>query len=90
MLQPHIFEGVFIKVDDCYVAIAKDVPGAISEGRTLDEAQANLVDAIISILQAREKHKERKRREAEQAEQELSKLEHTYKEIIHRTVEIPV
>ncbi len=35
-----------------YVAYAEELPGAITEGDTLDEARANLRDAIEILLEA--------------------------------------
>ncbi len=35
-----------------YVAFAEEVPGAISQGETLDEARANLAEAIQLVLDA--------------------------------------
>jgi len=35
-----------------YVAFAEEVPGAITQGETLDEARANLAEAIQLVLDA--------------------------------------
>ena len=35
-----------------YVAYAEEVPGAITQGETLEEARENLADAIQLILEA--------------------------------------
>lgn len=48
---------VLEEVPDCdgggYVAYAEGLPGAISEGDTLEEARENLRDAIYLLLQAK-------------------------------------
>lgn len=38
-----------------YVAYAEELPGAISEGNTLEEARENLSDAIEILLEANRK-----------------------------------
>ena len=44
------FTAIFEKVDDWYVAYAEELPGANTQGRTLDEARSNLREAIELIL----------------------------------------
>ena len=46
------FTGVFFKDGDWWVAYAEELPGANTQGRTLDEARENLKDAIAMILEA--------------------------------------
>jgi predicted RNase H-like HicB family nuclease len=50
------FAAIFEEVPDSegggYVAYAEELPGAISEGDTLDEARENLRDAIRMVLEA--------------------------------------
>ena len=53
--------GVFQEKGDCWIAWVEELPGANTQGRTLDEAKENLREAIGMVLAAR--------REA--AEQEL-------------------
>lgn len=45
------FSATFIKRDRWWVAWCEDVPGALTQGRTLAEAKANLRDAIRLMLQ---------------------------------------
>jgi len=40
--------------DECYIAYCAQVPGANSQGRTLEEAQNNLKEAISLILKSEE------------------------------------
>jgi predicted RNase H-like HicB family nuclease len=51
-----VFTAVFEKVAPSdgggYSAYAEELPGAISEGETLDEARENLRDAIETLLAA--------------------------------------
>jgi predicted RNase H-like HicB family nuclease len=42
-------KAVFVKDGDWWVAWTDDVPGAMTQGRTIEEARENLVDAINEI-----------------------------------------
>jgi predicted RNase H-like HicB family nuclease len=50
------FTAVFEEVADCegggYLAYVEELPGAISEGDSLDEARENLRDALALTLKA--------------------------------------
>ncbi|MBF0567523.1 MAG: type II toxin-antitoxin system HicB family antitoxin [Nitrospirae bacterium] len=39
-------KAVFVKDGDWWVAWTDDVPGAITQGKTVEEARENLLDAI--------------------------------------------
>ena len=39
-------KAIFIKDGDWWVAWTDDVPGAMTQGKTLQEARENLIDAI--------------------------------------------
>ena len=43
---------VFIEVPEGYVGFAKELPGANTQGETLEEARENLQEAIEMILEA--------------------------------------
>jgi predicted RNase H-like HicB family nuclease len=46
------FTAVFERADEGgYVAFVEEVPGAISQGETLDEARENLREALALILE---------------------------------------
>jgi predicted RNase H-like HicB family nuclease len=47
-----VFEKVPPAEGGGYVAQAEELPGAISEGDSLQEARENLRDAIVTLLQA--------------------------------------
>jgi len=47
-----VFEEVSEPEGGGYVAYVEELPGAISEGDTLEEARANLRDAIEILLEA--------------------------------------
>lgn len=49
----HRFHAVFERDDDWWVATAVEIPGAFSQGKTVDEARENLLDAIRELLLAR-------------------------------------
>jgi predicted RNase H-like HicB family nuclease len=44
--------AVFKKVPEGYVAYVEELPGANTQGYTLDEARANLEEAIQMVLEA--------------------------------------
>ena len=46
------FTAVFEKVQDGYVAFVEELPGANTQGATLEEARANLQEAIELVLEA--------------------------------------
>lgn len=71
-----IFTGVFVKSGDCYTAYAEELPGAVTQGRTLEEAQENLIEAIKLVLEAN-----RELSEKELVESGLSGIEVTRKEL---------
>jgi predicted RNase H-like HicB family nuclease len=44
--------AVFMKVPEGYVAFIEELPGANTQGTTLDEARANLHEAVALVLDA--------------------------------------
>ena len=44
--------AVFQKVPEGYIAFVEELPGANTQGNTLDEARANLEEAIQLVLEA--------------------------------------
>jgi len=44
--------AVFRKVPEGYVAFVEELPGANTQGATLEEARANLVEAVDLVLDA--------------------------------------
>jgi predicted RNase H-like HicB family nuclease len=44
--------AVFIKVPEGYVAFVEELPGANTQGTTMDEARANLREAVALVLEA--------------------------------------
>lgn len=44
--------AVFRKVPSGYVAFVEELPGANTQGETLDEARANLGEAVALVLEA--------------------------------------
>jgi predicted RNase H-like HicB family nuclease len=46
------FTAVFEKVQDGYIAFVEELPGANTQGATLEEARANLQEAIELVLEA--------------------------------------
>ena len=46
------FTAIFQKEGDMYIAFTEELPGANTQGRTLEEARENLREAITLVLQA--------------------------------------
>jgi predicted RNase H-like HicB family nuclease len=44
--------AVFLKVPEGYVAFVEELPGANTQGETLDEARAKLTEAVAMVLDA--------------------------------------
>jgi predicted RNase H-like HicB family nuclease len=44
--------AVFMKVPEGYVAFVEELPGANTQGETLEEARANLNEAVAMVLDA--------------------------------------
>jgi predicted RNase H-like HicB family nuclease len=52
MPQRNEFTAVFRKVPEGYIAFVEELPGANTQGETLDEARRNLQEAISLVLDA--------------------------------------
>jgi len=46
------FTAVYQKLPKGYVAFVEELPGANTQGKTLEEARANLIEAVQLILDA--------------------------------------
>jgi predicted RNase H-like HicB family nuclease len=46
------FTAVYIKVPEGYVAFVEELPGANTQGDTLEEARENLREAVAMVLEA--------------------------------------
>jgi predicted RNase H-like HicB family nuclease len=44
--------AVYMKVSEGYVAFVEELPGANTQGETLEEARANLEEAVTMVLDA--------------------------------------
>jgi predicted RNase H-like HicB family nuclease len=44
--------AVYMKVEQGYVAFIEELPGANTQGETLDEARDNLKEAVALVLEA--------------------------------------
>ncbi len=44
--------AVFEKTEDGYIAYIEELPGANTQGRTIDEARQNLIEAVSLTLEA--------------------------------------
>ncbi len=49
--MPKSYRATFLKRKNWWVAWSEDVPGALTQGRTLSQARANLRDAIRLMLE---------------------------------------
>lgn len=48
----HTFTGIFERVGDWFIAYVEELPGANSQGKTIEEARENLKEAIELVLQS--------------------------------------
>ena len=46
------FTAVFRKVPEGYIGFVEELPGANTQGSTLEEARANLEEAVALVLEA--------------------------------------
>ena len=46
------FTAVFRKVSEGYIAFVEELPGANTQGETLEEGRANLAEAAALVLEA--------------------------------------
>jgi len=46
------FTAIFEKVKEGYIGFVQELPGANTQGKTLDEARENLKEAIQLVLEA--------------------------------------
>ena len=46
------FTAVFRKVPEGYIAFVEELPGANTQGATLEESRANLNEAVALVLEA--------------------------------------
>lgn len=44
--------AIYQKVTEGYIAFIEELPGANSQGKTLDEARTNLVEAVGMVMEA--------------------------------------
>jgi predicted RNase H-like HicB family nuclease len=44
--------AVYLKVPEGYIAFVEELPGANTQGETLDEARENLKEAVTLVLEA--------------------------------------
>src|SRR6267378_2241007 len=51
-LKAMVLTAVYMKVPEGYVAFVEEVPGANTQGATLEEARANLQEAVDLVLEA--------------------------------------
>jgi predicted RNase H-like HicB family nuclease len=51
-MEPLKFTAVFMKVPEGYIGFVEELPGANTQGETLEEARANLAEAVRLILEA--------------------------------------
>lgn len=50
--EPMTLTAVYMRVPEGYVAFVEELPGANTQGDTLEEARENLREAVALVLQA--------------------------------------
>jgi len=53
-IEHNRYTAVFQKVPGGYIAFVEELPGANTQGATLEEARANLEEAVQLVLEANE------------------------------------
>ena len=53
------FTAVYMPVPEGYIAFVEEIPGANTQGATLDEARENLREAVALVLEANRELAER-------------------------------
>ncbi len=46
------FNAIYMKVPEGYIGFVEEIPGANTQGETLEEARANLEEAVRMVLDA--------------------------------------
>jgi predicted RNase H-like HicB family nuclease len=46
------FTAIYMKTPEGYVAFVEELPGANTQGKTLEEARANLEEAVALVIEA--------------------------------------
>ena len=46
------FTAVYMRVPEGYIAFVEELPGANTQGATLEESRANLKEAVAMVLEA--------------------------------------
>jgi len=56
----NTFTAVYQKTKDWWIAFVEELPGANTQGKTIDEARENLMEAVELILESNRELSERK------------------------------
>ena len=83
--SPLMFNGVVIERDGCYIGYVEELPGANTQGRTIEEVTTNLREAIELTLRANRMLAERDLKQKEQSG-EISPKKVTHTQIAVPTV----
>ena len=46
------FTAVYVRVPEGYIGFVEELPGANTQGETLEQTRTNLVEAVTMVLQA--------------------------------------
>ena len=65
---PLTFTAVYMPVPEGYIGFVEEIPGANSQGETLDEVRENLREAVQLVLEANRELKEKKLDQGEQSD----------------------
>ena len=49
----HTFSGLFEEIDGYFMAWIEELPGANAQGKTIEEARTNLIEAAQLILETK-------------------------------------
>lgn len=51
-MQIMQFTAVYLKVEEGYIGFTEELPGANTQGETLEEVRSNLLEAVQMVLEA--------------------------------------
>ena len=66
--------AVFRKSKHVYIGYVEEVPGANTQGKTLQEVKRNLIEAVGLVLEANRKMAEEEQRDTEVIKEEIGEV----------------
>ena len=70
----EILTAVFRKSKHVYIGYVEEVPGANTQGKTLQEVKRNLIEAVGLVLEANRQMAEEEQRDTEVIKEEIGEV----------------